>query len=196
MRWQSLMIELGRPAPELDLPDATGRKVRLEHVRGPRGLLVAFICNHCPFVLHIIDDLVAFAHEYAQHGIGAVAVSSNDIGTHPEDGPLQMAEFARRHAMRFPYLYDESQAVAKAYGAACTPDLFLYDARGRLYYRGQFDDSRPRTPHTKEVAVPARGGDLRAAADRRLRAEPPPDPQKPSMGCSMKWKPGNEPDWA
>ncbi len=197
MRWQSLMIELGQTAPELNLNDgATGRRIRLENVRGPHGLLILFICNHCHFVQHIIEDLVDFAREYSKRGIGTVAVSSNDVEAHPEDGPEQMAQFAKRHAMPFPYLYDESQAVAKAYGAACTPDLFLYDGAGRLYYRGQFDDSRPSTPHTAPAFVAVRGGDLRAAADGLLRGEAPPEKQKPSMGCSMKWKPGNAPDWA
>lgn len=191
------MVELGEAAPQLDLPDATtGQRIRLETVRGSHGLLVAFICNHCPFVQHIIDELVAFAHEYSRRGIGMVAISSNDVQAHPEDGPVQMAQFAERHSLPFPYLYDESQAVAKAYGAACTPDLFLYDGAGQLYYRGQFDDSRPRTAHTAAASAAVRGGDLRAAADSLLRGEAPPERQKPSMGCSMKWKPGNAPDWA
>lgn len=196
MRWQSLMIELGRVAPDFQLPDTKGRTTSLQEVRGTHGTLVTFICNHCPFVLHIIDELVVFAAEYAPKGIGAVAISSNDVGEHPEDGPQHMAHFAEQHALGFPYLYDATQAVAKAFGAACTPDLFLYDAQDRLYYRGQFDASRPSTPHSHGIQVPVHGGDLRQAADRLLAALTPPQDQKPSMGCSMKWKPGNEPQWA
>ena len=196
MRWQSLMTELDRAAPDFELPDTNGRITSLRQVRGARGTLVAFICNHCPFVLHIIDELVLLAGQYSAMGIGAVAISSNDVEAYPEDGPQLMARFAEEHALCFPYLYDASQSVAKAYGAACTPDLFLYDAQGRLYYRGQFDASRPSTPHARAVHVPARGADLRDAADRLLAAAAPPPDQKPSTGCSMKWKPGNEPEWA
>lgn len=189
------MGELGQPAPDFDLPDVNGQKVGLQDARGVHGLLVVFICNHCPFVLHIIDALVSFAAEYAARGVGTVAISSSDLAAHPEDGPDHMLQFAERHALCFPYLYDAEQTVAKAYGAACTPDLFLYDAQGLSYYRGQFDASRPATPHSKGVSVTIPGADLRNATDRLLARQPPPENQKPSMGCSMKWKPGNEPDW-
>lgn len=196
MRWESLMSELGRPAADFTLPDPSGTLHTPGEIRGPRGLLVAFICNHCPYVLHIIDGFSSLASELAPLGIGTVAISSNDVDAHPEDGPAFMAEYARVHAFRFPYLFDESQSVAKAYDAACTPDLFLYDADLRLFYRGRFDASRPKTPHTDPIAVTAPGADLRQAARRLMNGDPPPPDQRPSMGCSMKWKPGNEPPWA
>lgn len=194
MRWQSRRIELGQAAPEFDLPDPSGERVRLPDVHGKQGLLVAFICNHCPFVQHIVDGLVAFANDYAPRGIGTVAISSNDIDAHPEDDPQQMARFAARHEFRFPYLYDASQSVAKAFGAACTPDLFLYDAQRRLFYHGQFDGSRPQTAHTQAIQVAVTGEDLRNAADRLLAAMTAPQTQLPSVGCSMKWTPANAPD--
>ncbi len=195
MRWTSMMTELGHPAPDFSLPDTSGRLRTLADLRGPKGLVVAFICNHCPFVLHIVDPFVQVAAGLAQRGIATVAISSNDVAAHPEDGPVQMAEFARARGFGFPYLYDESQSVAQAFQAACTPDLFLYDAQLKLYYRGQFDASRPKTPHTQHVPVPVPGGDLLAAAESLLAGAPPPAEQRASMGCSMKWKPGNEPDW-
>ena len=196
MRFQSAMTELGRPAPDFRLPDTAGRPVTLADVRGPRGLLIAFICNHCPFVLHIIDPLVKRAADFKSWGIGVVAISSNDVAAHPEDGPKHMASFAKSHEFGFPYLYDETQEVAARYLAACTPDLFLYDSDLKLYYRGQFDASRPQTPHTRLATAVVPGADLLAAAQALLAGAPPPSEQKPSMGCSMKWKPGKEPDWA
>jgi len=195
MRFQSAMTELGRPAAEFRLPDTAGTLRTLADVRGPRGLLVAFICNHCPFVLHIIDPLVTLAADFHARGIGTVAISSNDIQAHPEDGPEHMATFAKSHRFGFPYLYDETQEVAARYLAACTPDLFLYDADLKLYYRGQFDSSRPRTPHTRLTDAAVAGGDLKAAVQALLAGAPPPAEQQPSMGCSMKWQPGKEPDW-
>ncbi|MFM2289960.1 MAG: hypothetical protein RL684_3103 [Pseudomonadota bacterium] len=196
MRWTSMMTELGHPAPDFRLPDSHGQARTLADVRGPNGLVVAFICNHCPFVLHLIDPFVQVAAGLAKRGIATVAISSNDIAAHPEDGPGPMAEFARARGFGFPYLYDETQSVAHAFQAACTPDLFLYDAQLRLYYRGQFDASRPQTAHTKLVPVPVAGGDLLAAAEALLAGAPPPGEQRASMGCSMKWKPGNEPEWS
>jgi peroxiredoxin len=195
MKWQSLMHELGTPAPAFSVPDPSGRVCTLADFQASRALLVAFICNHCPFVLHMLDGLVRFAADYAPRGLATVAISSNDIGAHPEDGPQQMAALAKARGFAFPYLYDATQEGAKQFGAVCTPDLFLYDAQRKLYYRGQFDASRPKTAHTTAATVPVSGADLRAAADALLAGRPPPPDQRPSMGCSMKWKPGNEPDW-
>ncbi|MFO1466667.1 MAG: thioredoxin family protein [Steroidobacteraceae bacterium] len=197
MRFQSLMTDLGTPAPAFDLPDGGGRRHRSSEVDAPRGLLVAFICNHCPFVLHLLDEFVRVAAEYRSRGIATVAISSNDVAAHPEDGPAQMLELAWDRHFGFPYLYDESQSVAQAYGAVCTPDFFLYDGNRRLYYRGQFDSTRPVTPHTSgrpDAGARANGADLRAALDALARGQPAPTVQRPSMGCSMKWKPGNDPD--
>lgn len=198
MRFQSLMQELGRPAPPFALPDAAGRVVTLRDFEASPGLLVAFICNHCPFVLHILDAFVKLANEYQVKGIATVAISSNDVESHPEDGPAQMAALARSRGFAFPYLYDASQEAAKHFGAVCTPDFFMYDRERRLYYRGQFDRTRPTTPHTAGrpgAGVAPSGADMRAAFDALLAGRPPPPDQQASAGCSMKWKPGNEPEW-
>ncbi|MCS6946459.1 MAG: thioredoxin family protein, partial [Steroidobacteraceae bacterium] len=169
-----------------------------DDVAGPKGTLVAFICNHCPFVLHIIEGFVAFAREYQPKGLGIVAISSNDADAFPDDSFERMAEFARVHRFSFPYLYDETQQIAIAYRAVCTPDFFLFDRERRLAYGGQFDGSRPRTPHSSGAAteLPVTGRDMRAAADAVLQGHPVPQPHRPSNGCSMKWKPGNAPAWA
>lgn len=183
----STMLELGTPAPRFQLPEpATGRIVSIDEFDG-KPLLVAFICNHCPFVKHIQAEFARFAEEYQAKGLAVVAISSNDVQTHPEDAPEKMAEEARRAGYTFPYLYDETQAVAQAYEAACTPDFFLFDAERKLVYRGQFDDARPGND------APVNGKDLRAAADAVLSGRPVPGDQKPSIGCNIKWKPGNEP---
>jgi peroxiredoxin len=197
----SRMLELGSPAPDFTLPDAEGRMHRLADLNNARGLVVAFLCNHCPFVQHIAAPFARVAAEHASRGIRTVAISSNDVAAHPEDAPPLMMEFAQRHGFSFPYLYDESQKVALAYGAVCTPDLFLFDPMGRLYYRGQFDGSRPYTEWDVKLAkprntVPCDGADLRGACDALLAGLPPPAEQKPSAGCSIKWRPENEPDWA
>ena len=186
----STMLELGTPAPAFALPEpATGKQVNLEDFSGSKALLVLFICNHCPYVKHIADALASFAREYQPKGVAVVAISSNDAGYRAEDGPEFMAQEARQRGYSFPYLYDESQAVAKAYRAACTPDLFLFDAEHKLVYRGQFDASRPGND------IPVSGADLRAAADALLAGEPMPAQQIPSIGCNIKWKQGNEPDY-
>jgi len=186
----STMLPLGTPAPDFTLPDAAGGgTVSLDELRDADGLLVAFICNHCPFVKHIADELAAFGEEYREKGLAMVAISSNDAENYPADGPEKMAEEARRRGYGFPYLFDEDQAVAKAYRAACTPDFFLFDGDGLLAYRGQFDASRPGN------GVPVTGKDLRAAADAVLAGQAPDEEQTPSVGCNIKWKEGNAPAW-
>jgi len=189
-RTPSTMLDLGTEAPDFNLPEpATGRAVAKSEFDG-QPLLVAFICNHCPFVLHIIDVLSVFAQEYQRRGLAVVAINANDVAAYPDDAPEKMVELARRTGFGFPYLYDESQAVAKAYRAACTPDFFLFDADHRLVYRGRFDGA---TPGNDE---PVTGMDLRAACDALLEETPMPEDQRPSMGCNIKWKTGNEPEYA
>lgn len=189
-RTPSTMLELGTPAPEFSLPDPlTGRTVTLAQLAGAPALLVVFMCNHCPFVKHIQRELAALIAEYQSRGLVAVGISSNDAASHPDDGPEQMAAEARRLGYTFPYLYDETQAVAKAYRAACTPDFYLFDRDRRLVYRGQFDASRPGNE------VPVTGEDLRAAVVALLAGEALPEQQLPSLGCNIKWRTGNEPDY-
>lgn len=197
MRFESLAIELGTPAPGFTLPGTDGKTHTLNDVAADKATLVAFICNHCPFVLHIIDGFVDFAREYQERGIGVVAISSNDVESFPEDSPEHMAAFAREHGFTFPYLYDETQDVAIAYKAVCTPDFFLYDSDLKLAYCGQFDNSRPKTAHSQgpRTELPVTGDSLRAAADALLAGRPIPSPQIPSNGCSLKWKDGKEPEW-
>jgi len=186
----STMLELGTPAPGFRLPDTTtGETVSLADYEG-RPLLVAFICNHCPFVKHIRDELARFAREYQERGLAVVAISANDVENYPDDSPERMAQVAREAGFSFPYLYDESQEVAKAYHAACTPDFFLFDSDHCLAYRGQFDDARPGND------APVNGADLRAAADAVLAGHSVSGEQRPSIGCNIKWKPGNEPAYA
>ena len=184
----STMLPLGTPAPVFSLPEpATGETVSLDRFRDAPALLVIFMCNHCPFVKHIRPGLIQFAREYQARGLAVVAISANDVVNYPDDSPARMAEEARTFGYPFPYLYDESQAVAKAYCAACTPDFFLFDPDRRLVYRGQFDGSRPGNN------IPVTGADLRAAADAVLAGQSPSPEQKPSLGCNIKWKAGNEP---
>jgi len=184
------MLPLGTPAPAFNLTEpATGCTVTLADFQNAPALLVIFMCNHCPFVKHIREGLVRFAREYQARGLAIVAISANDVANHPNDSPAKMAEDARAFGYPFPYLYDETQAVAQAYRAACTPDFFLFDAGRTLVYRGQFDGSRPGNN------VPVTGADLRAAADAALVGQPAPSDQKPSIGCNIKWKAGNEPDY-
>lgn len=178
---ESTMLPLGTPAPDFRLPDFNGKHIALSDLRAADGLVVAFICNHCPFVKHIRTELARFARDYQPRGIAVVAINSNDIGTYPQDGPAGMAEEARSAGYSFPYLLDETQQVAKAYHAACTPDLFLFDADRKLVYRGQFDSSRPGR------GAPT-GADLRAACDALLAGGPVAADQKPSIGCNIKWK--------
>lgn len=187
-RTPSTMLELGTPAPDFALPDAVTHKVlSLNDFREKPALLVAFICNHCPYVKHIRDVFARFAREYQPKGLAVVGISANDAAAYPDDSPEKMAEEAKTHGYTFPYLYDESQEVAKAYQAACTPDFFLFDQGRKLVYRGQFDASRPGND------IPVTGQDLRAAVDALLAGRPVPVDQKPSLGCNIKWRPGNEP---
>lgn len=187
---ESSMLALGTEAPDFALPDTEGSIVRRDDFRGAPGLAVAFICNHCPFVQHIADGLAAFGREYGERGLGIVAINANDPGTHPADSPERMREEKTRRGYPFPYLFDESQAVARAYGAVCTPDFFLFDGDFRLVYRGRFDGSTPGRE------VPVTGADLRAAADALLAGRPVPEEQRPSMGCNIKWRRGNAPAYA
>ena len=191
VRTPSTMLPLGTEAPDFELPNVDGRTVGLAQAAGVNGTVVMFICNHCPFVKHVADELAALGRDYAGRGIGFVAISSNDVSTHPADSPEQMVREAEDRGYGFPYLYDGTQEVAKAYRAACTPDFFLFDADRRLAYRGQLDGSRPGN------GVPVSGGDLRAAIDALLAGRRPAAEQAPSLGCNIKWRPGNEPDyWA
>jgi peroxiredoxin len=189
-RTTSRMLPLGTRAPPFALRDTvTGRTVALGDFASSPVLLVAFICNHCPFVKHVLNGLVAFAQDLGARGVAIIAISSNDALSYPEDGPEKMARIAMHEHFTFPYLYDESQEVAKAYQAVCTPDFFLFDRDRRLAYRGQFDASRPGN------ATPVTGADLRAACESLLQGKSPPAEQTPSVGCSIKWKHGQQPDW-
>lgn len=182
----STMLELGTEAPDFTLPSVNGGNLSLSYADQSKGFVVMFICNHCPYVLHIEDELVKVANKYIARGIGFIAISSNDVEKYPQDSPEKMAE----KDYPFPYLYDEDQQVAKAYKAACTPDLFVFDENRKLVYRGQFDDSRPKKD------IPVTGNDLRKALDAVLTGKTIPEKdQIPSIGCNIKWKPGNEPDY-
>lgn len=186
-RTESTMLELGTQAPDFNLPDTNGKQVGLADFANAKGLLVVFMCNHCPYVIHLRDALAAFANEYQAQGLAMVGINANDASNYPDDSPEKMAEEVATQGYTFPYLYDESQAVAKSYKAACTPDFFLFDDNNKLVYRGQFDDSRPRND------APVTGADLRAAVNALLQGGNISADQKPSMGCNIKWKPGNEP---
>jgi peroxiredoxin len=182
-RTESTMLELGAAAPEFALPDVVaGNIVRRDGFRGQKALLVLFICAHCPYVKHIEEGLAALGRDYAGQPAGIVAISSNDVTTHPDDSPDNLKKQAQRMGFGFPYLYDETQAVARAYKAACTPDFFLFDGDFRLVYRGQFDLSRPGN------GIPVTGETLRAALDQVLAGKPVSEDQFPSIGCNIKWK--------
>lgn len=182
-------MELGTLAPDFTLPDGSGQTFTRDEVRGPKGLVVAFLCNHCPFVIHLARELGVFAATCEAKGVGFVGINSNDIVRYPADRPEKMIEMAKDHDWTFPYLLDESQSAAQAYSAACTPDFYLFDADLRLTYCGQFDDSRPKN------GLPVTGTDLRLAVQSVLAQKTPLTPQRPSTGCNIKWKPGNEPSW-
>ena len=179
------MSPLGTVASEFSLPDTNGGKVSLADFKSAPVLVVLFICNHCPYVKHIEARLAQLGREFQEKGVGVVAINSNDAVAYPADSPAQMAAVVKEAGYSFPYLYDESQSVAKAYRAACTPDIFVFNADRRLVYRGQFDDSRPSNGR------PVTGKDLRGAVEAILSGTPLPADQKPSVGCSIKWKPGN-----
>jgi len=198
----SRQVDYGSSPKSFALRDAAGDVRTLEEFTGGKGLLVAFICNHCPFVRHVLDGFVEFAREYQPRGLEVVAISPNDPADFAEDSPEEMARLAQEKGFTFPYLFDETQDVALAYGAICTPDFFLYDGDMKLAYCGQFDPSRPGLPHppmegteTYRRTLPVTGEDMRRAADAVLAGEPAPQPQVPSAGCSIKWKPGKDPDW-
>ena len=183
------MLPLGTKAPDFRLPDTTGRTVSLSDFKNSHALVLVFMCNHCPYVKHIRSALAQLARDYVDRGVAVVGISANDVANYPQDSPQKMAEEAKAAGYIFPYLYDETQQVAKAYRAACTPDIYLFDQDQRLAYRGQMDDSRPGTN------LPVTGKDLRAALDAVLTGKPVSSSQKPSIGCNIKWKPGNEPDY-
>jgi len=186
-RTTSNMVDLHTFAPEFSLPDSAGQRHGLQDAAAAPAVLVAFICNHCPFVTHIADQLSELTRNWKHDGLAIYAIMSNDVETHPADHPNEMAKESEARNYTFPYLFDEDQSVAKAFGAACTPDFFLFDADRRLVYRGQFCDSRP----GGEVAVT--GADLDTAVEAVLEGRAVPGDQRPSLGCNIKWKPGNEP---
>ncbi len=186
----STMLELGSKAPDFHLPEVvSGKTISLETFAGKKGLLVIFMCRHCPFVQHVKGELAKIGKDYADTDLAIVAISANDVGTHPEDAPEKLKEMAIEMGFAFPFCYDESQETAQEYTAACTPDFFLFDANRELVYRGQLDDSRPGNNK------PVTGADLRSALDAVLAGNPIPPEQKPSIGCNIKWRPGNEPPY-
>lgn len=184
------MLPLGTPAPNFSLPDVvSGKAVSLADFKSSSALLVMFICNHCPYVKHVQAGMAQMAKDFKARGVGVIAISSNDATNYPDDAPNKMKEEAQRAGYTFPYLYDESQSVARAYRAACTPDFFLFDGARKLVYRGQMDDAR------RGNVLPVTGKSLREAVDAVLTGQPVPAKQIPSLGCNIKWKPGNEPEY-
>jgi peroxiredoxin len=185
----STMLPLGTAAPDFTLPDTDGKLVSLADFRAQAALLVVFMCNHCPYVIHLRAGLAQLARDYLPRGVGMVGISANDAANYPADSPAKMKQEVQSAGYIFPYLYDETQAVAKSYRAACTPDIFLFDKNQKLVYRGQFDASRPNN------GIPVTGNDLRAALDTVLAGKPVPEKQVASIGCNIKWKSGNAPDY-
>jgi thiol-disulfide isomerase/thioredoxin len=187
---ESTMLGLGTTAPDFQLPDVvSGKTISLRSFAAEKALLVMFVCRHCPYVQHVKHELAGLGKDYGGKSLGIVAISSNDVAEHPDDAPDKMKEMAVELGFDFPFCYDESQQTAKVYTAACTPDFFLFDQPRRLVYRGQLDDSRPESPK------PVTGRDLRAAIDATLAGRAAHSDQKPSLGCNIKWKPGNEPPY-
>lgn len=189
VRTNSTMLPLGTKAPDFSLLSVDGTMCSLSDLQDAQALLVIFMCNHCPYVIHIADYLAQLANEYQQKGVAIVGISSNDVSKYPQDSPEQMVHEAEARGYTFPYVYDEDQSVARAYRAACTPDFFLFDGKQELVYRGQMDDSRPKSD------TPLTGADLRAAMDAVLGGKPVAEIQKPSLGCNIKWIEGEEPDY-
>lgn len=189
MAVDSTMLELGTAAPQFNLPDTNGTLVNRDQFNDAKALLVMFICNHCPYVVHVRGQLAELGCDYQAKGVAVVAISSNDVEQYPDDSPVKMVQEMQTAGYTFPYLFDETQSVAKAYRAACTPDFFLFGEERKLVYRGQLDGSRPKSD------IPVTGKDLRAALDSVLAGQPVIADQKPSAGCNIKWKPGNEPDY-
>lgn len=185
----TFQLEPGGDVPRFTLPDAWGNFHSFDEIAGPKGVVVVFACNHCPYVVHIADALAGLAKEFHKAGVATVAINSNDIVKYPEDAPERMSEFAAKHGWEFPYLFDEDQTVALAYGAACTPDFFVVDGIGKLAYAGQFDDTRPKS------GMAAHGGDLVEAIRQMARGEAPRERPYPSSGCNIKWKENRRPDW-
>jgi peroxiredoxin len=185
----STMLPLGTKAPSFSLPNVDGKTVSLADFAGAPGYLVVFMCNHCPYVKHVAPELAKLARDYQSKGIAVVGINSNDITTHPDDSPEQMAREVKSRGYTFPYLFDSTQKVAQAYKAACTPDFYMFDKDQKLVYRGQMDSSRP------DSGVQPTGKDLRAALDSLLAGKPIAAEQTPSIGCNIKWKAGNEPDY-
>lgn len=185
----STMLPLGTSAPQFSLPDANGKIVSLSDFEGAPAMVVVFMCNHCPFVKHVAPGLANLAREYQDKGVAVVGINPNDVANYPDDSPQKMAEASKEYGYTFPYLLDESQEVAKAYRAACTPDFFVFDGDRQLVYRGQMDDARP------SLDLPVTGADLRAALNAVLDGRSVTADQKPSVGCNIKWKPGNEPEY-
>ena len=185
----STMLPLGTLAPPFRLPDTRGEQVSIDDFGEAAGLLVMFICNHCPFVKHVRGEIARMGRDFQEQGLAVVAINANDVESHPADGPAEMAREVERAGYTFPYLFDETQDVAKAYRAACTPEFYLFDRDRRLVYRGQMDGSRPGND------VPVSGRDLRDAVQRLLDGVPIPEEQRASAGCNIKWKPGNAPDY-
>ena len=185
----STMLPLGTSAPDFSLPDVDGKTVSLSDFADSPALLVIFMCNHCPFVIHVADGLAELAGEYQRRGVAVLGINSNDVENYPDDAPPKMAQEVGRRGYTFPYLYDETQEVAKAYRAACTPDFYVFDKDRKLVYRGQMDSSRPQS------GIEVSGEDLSAALDAVLAGRPVSEEQRASIGCNIKWKAGNEPDY-
>jgi peroxiredoxin len=183
------MLPLGTKAPGFSLPNVDGKSVSLDDFQGAPAYLIIFMCNHCPYVKHVAAELAKLARDYQSRGVAVIGINSNDVATHPADSPEQMIHEVDSRGYTFAYLFDETQEVAKEYGAACTPDFYVFDKDQKLAYRGQLDSSRP------DSGIPVTGKDLRAALDAVLAGKPIAEDQKPSIGCNIKWRAGNEPDY-